>query len=205
MMVFKRKQIVVLSLVLMLVVAGYLQYSYKKSSVSVDGKDNDKLGEAVYVDNDYSTLSEDKEAAGDKSKSEDKDKKDDKSSKTQSASKEASDFFAQSKLDKEVTRGKNTDSLKSITEDVNASKEAKNNAFDQMTKISDNSDKEMRIETLVKKQGYNDVIALFGDDGSVDIVVESPNLTSAQTAQIYDIVSRQANVEIGKIHIRNIF
>ncbi len=54
MMVFKRKQIVVLSLVLMIVVAGYLQYSYKKSSISVNSKDNEKLGEAVYVENVYS-------------------------------------------------------------------------------------------------------------------------------------------------------
>ena len=35
MMVFKRKQIVVLSLVLMIVVAGYLQYSYNKNGESV--------------------------------------------------------------------------------------------------------------------------------------------------------------------------
>ena len=49
MMVFKRKQIVILALILMIVVAGYLQYSYRQGSTSANTEG--KLGEAVYVDN----------------------------------------------------------------------------------------------------------------------------------------------------------
>ncbi|MDH7605762.1 MAG: SpoIIIAH-like family protein, partial [Melioribacter sp.] len=48
------------------------------------------------------------------------------------ATKEASNYFAQAKIDKEMTRSKGTDSLKSITEDMNASKEARDKAYDQM-------------------------------------------------------------------------
>jgi len=168
MMVFKRKQIVVLSLVLMIVVAGYLQYSYKKSGTAV-------------------TQGSDKAA------------------KTVSASKQANDFFAQARLDREVTRGKDTDALKSISNDPNAPKEAKTKAYDKAIRISENSQKEMRIENLVKEKGFNDVVVLFGDDGSIDIVVKSPSLTSAQTAQIADIVMRQANVPMSKIHIKSLF
>jgi len=61
MMVLKRKQIVVLSLILMIVVAGYLQYSYNNSgssgndsddiSVSQFDEETESLGEAWYVDN----------------------------------------------------------------------------------------------------------------------------------------------------------
>ena len=69
MMVLKRKQVVVLSLILMIIVAGVLQYSYNKSSTSVNEwddisvdnsyediaieeteEDDVRLGEAVYVD-----------------------------------------------------------------------------------------------------------------------------------------------------------
>ncbi len=217
MMVFKRKQIVVLSLVLMIVVAGYLQYSYKKSSISVDNGNSEKLGEAVYVDSGNSVLGEEKGTKGDTNKEgnsnkDNKDSKDNKdnnkagneskSSKTSSASKEALEYFTDAKLTKDVSRSKTTDSLKAITENPNASKEAKNKAFDQMTKIAENTDKEARIESMVKQSGFNNVIALLGDDGSIDVVVEAQSLTTAQTAQIYDIVSRQANVDIDKIHIR---
>ncbi len=196
MMVFKRKQIVVLSLVLMIVVAGYLQYSYKKSSISVSGKDNSRLGEAVYVENENDTAAQ-----------EQKDKKTDdkKDPKATSASKQANDFFAQAKLDKEITRSKDLDSLKAITEDANAAKEVKAKAYDQRMKLAQNNDRELRIETLLREKGYDDVVALFGDDGSLDIIVKAPNLTSPQTAQIADVVTRQANVDMGKLHIKNIY
>ncbi len=234
MMVFKRKQIVVLSLVLMLVVAGYLQYSYKKGSTSVNNSDNSRLGEAVYVDSEYAVSSNDKEADKSKDKKEDnkdvKSKEDNKESKTNTnnktsdkdtansngesnkktsenldASKEANDFFAQAKLDKEVNRGRNSDTLKAIADDSGLTKEARTKAYEKVTRLAENSDREMRIENLVKKNGFSDAIAFFADDGSVDIVIKAPNLSSSQTAQIYDIVSRQANLDIDKIRIKNIF
>lgn len=197
MMVFKRRQIVVLALVLLVVVAGYLQYTYKKSSVSTQ-KDEGKLGEAVYVDNKDLTgadiVTNDSSEGTTVAKTKDT-----------GASRQANDFFAQAKLDKEMVRSKDTDTLKQITEDVNASKEVISQAYDQMMKIVDSAEKEMRIETLIKEKGFTDVITLFGDDGSVDIVVKTPSLTSAQTAQISDIVSRQGKIDMAKIHIRSIY
>jgi len=190
MMVFKRKQIVVLALVLMIVIAGYLQYSYKKSSISAGDSDKGRLGEAVYVDSGDSVQGIE-------------DKKEDKAPKDKAASKMAIDYFAQAKLEREAVRSEDREILKAITEDENADSEAKAQAYDQMMDIVAVSEKEMKIETLVKKAGFEDVIAMFGDDGSLDIVVRSPSLTSAQVAQIADIASRQAKIDIDKIHISN--
>jgi len=187
-MVFKRKQIVVLALVLMIVVAGYLQYSYKKSSVSVSESGENKFGEAVYVENDESNLESSKIEV-----------------ESETASKQANDFFAQAKLDRETARGRDTDALKAITEDANADQEVKAQAYQKMMNIVENSQKEMRIETLVKKIGFEEVVALFGDDGSLDIVVKTPSLTSAQTAQIADIAARQAKLDMTQIHIKSIY
>ena len=197
MVVFKRKQIVVLALILMIVVAGYLQYSYKQGSTSA-GKDSGKLGEAVYVDNQLGN--ENLDQAEEAKKVEKSDKKAD-----VSASKLANDFFAQAKMDKEISRSKSNDSLKAITEDVNASKETRAEAYDKMMALVDNADKEMRIETLIREKGFSDAVALFADDGSIDIIVKAPSLTTAQTAQIADIVSRQAKVAIEDIHIKKLF
>ena len=200
-MVFKRNQIVVLSLVLMIVVAGYLQYSYKQSSLSASNKDNSKIGEAVWVDNSQAI---DKQTSAQVS-ADIKSTSNAKASGAVSASKEANNYFTQSKLDREISRGKDTDSLKSITSDSSVAKETKAKAYGAMMKLVENSQKEMRLETLIKEKGFSDVLALFGDDGSVDIVVKSPDLTDAQAAQIYDIASRQANISIAKIHIKNKF
>lgn len=222
MVVFKRRQVVVLALILMIVVAGYLQYSYRKSSITVSGKDSGKIGEAVYVENNDETSllnQKDKNTGKDTNTGKDgvkdnkdiKDNKDNKSkdgkttSKAVSASKQANDFFAQAKLDKEITRSKDTDALKAITEDDNATKEAKAKAYDQMVKIIGNNEKEMRMEALIKGKGIEEAVVLFGDDGSLDVVVKAPSLTPALTTQIADIVSRQANVPMDKITVRNVF
>ncbi|NJD03555.1 MAG: SpoIIIAH-like family protein [Ruminiclostridium sp.] len=197
MVVFKRKQIVVLALILMIVVAGYLQYSYKQGSTSA-GKDNGKLGEAVYVDNQLGN--EEIDTAMDAKKDEKPGKKTD-----VSASKLANDFFAQAKMDKEISRSKSSDSLKAITEDVNASKEIRAEAYDKMMALLENADKEMRIETLIREKGFSDAVALFADDGSIDIIVKAASLTTAQTAQIGDIVSRQAKIAFEDIHIKKLF
>lgn len=186
MMVVRRKQIVVLSLVLMIIVAGYLQYTYKKESASLAGKNEGKLGEAVYVDSEGSAGGKDKNSS-------------------LASSEKADEFFIQTRLNREIAREKNSEELKQITEDVNASAEVKAKAYDRMMQISANSEKEARIESLLQEEGYSDVIVIFGDDKSVDVIVKAPSLTSAQTAQIADTVSRQGNVDITGIVIRNVY
>lgn len=224
-MVFKRKQIVVLSLILMIVIAGYLQYSYKKSSVLVSGDtvetDSPRLGEAVYVDNsdllenevaDKTEESDKKDEKKDDKKDEKKDdkkdnKKDEKknANKDVQASKQANEFFAQAKMDKDVTRGKNKDELEQITKDPNADKELKSQANKKILALIDKSEKEMAIETLIKEKGYSDVVVFIADDGSIDVVVKAQSLSDVEATQIADIASRQANVAISDVHVRSIF
>lgn len=195
MMVFKRKQIVILALILLIVVVGYLQYSYRQSSTSADAEG--KLGEAVYVDNEiYNEGFEDPEAEIAENSDEPK---------NVTASKMANDYFLQARLDKEQSRSQAAESLKSIAEDVNVSEEIKNEAHSKMIAIVENTEKEARIETLINKMGFEESFIMFADNGSVDIVIKAPSLTTAQTAQITDIVTRQADVDVADIHIRTLF
>jgi stage III sporulation protein AH len=189
---FKRKQVVVLSLVLMIVVAGYLQYSYKSSSFSAEKNRTGEMGEAVYVD---STTLEAEETEGQGLDL----------SYDIPVSQDAEEFFAQAKLDKEITLSRDTDMLKQITEDVNASAEIKAEAYEKMISLVDRSQIESKIETLIRERGFKDAIALLGSEGSIDIIVKTPSLTSAETAQIADIASRHANIEIENIRIKNIY
>jgi len=202
MVVFRRKQIVILALVLMIVVAGYLQYTYKAGSNSDELAG--QIGDAVLVDN------EEGEQAGAENLETDgiawnSGAQDTSAAPGVSASKEANDFFAQAKMNREITRDKTTKTLKSITSDKSAPEETISKAYDQLMALTEIAEKEMRIETLISKMGFNDCVALFADDGSVDIVVKTPELTDAQVAQIADIVSRQANVDIADINIKKIY
>lgn len=195
MVVFKRKQIVILAFVLMIVVAGYLQYSYRQGSESTDVEG--KLGEAVYVDNEIFNEGLD---ISDFDFAEDTNDQ-----KNITASKIADDYFIQARMNKEQSRSKNSESLKKISEDVNASEEIRTEAQAKMIALAEISEKEMRIETLINKMGFEDTFILFADDGSVDIVVKTPSLTTSQTAQITDIVTRQGGVEVKDIHIKPMF
>lgn len=182
----QRKQIIVLSLVLMLVIAGYLQYSYNKSS-QFSEEDSAQIGDAVYVDN----VSKVDVASGDQ--------------KAVTASKETNNYFAQTKMDREVSRDKDIETMKGITNDQLASKEAKAKAQEKMLKIVDLNKKEANIESLIKGKGFSDAIALFADDGSVDIVVKAPAISKSDAAKIADIVVRQGNVPFEKIVIKPMF
>jgi stage III sporulation protein AH len=195
MMVFKRKQIVILALVLVIVIAGYLQYSYRQGSTATDVEG--RLGEAVYVDNEiYNEGIEGSEL----SLAEDTDGQN-----NITASKIANDFFVQARMDREQVRSKSNESLKAITEDINASEEIKAEAHQKMIMLTENSEKEMRIETLINKMGFEDTFILFADDGTVDIVVKTPSLSASQTAQITDIVIRQGNADVEDICIKPLF
>ncbi|MGE5614169.1 MAG: SpoIIIAH-like family protein [Bacillota bacterium] len=195
MMVFKRKQIVILALILMIVVAGYLQYSYRQGSESAEAEG--KLGEAVYVDNEiYNEGLEGLESGQAENTN---------AQKNISASKMADDYFVQAKMDKEQSRSKSSETLKAIAEDINASEEIRNEAHIKIMAMAENAEKEMRIETLINKMGFDDSFVLFSDNGSVDIVIKTPALSTSQTAQITDIVVRQGGVDVEDIHIRTLY
>ena len=196
MMVLKRKQIVILALILLIVVAGYLQYSYRQGSTSADSEG--RLGEALYVDCDNyndemfgsdSDLAD--EGFGDQVNI--------------TASKMANDYIIQAKLDKEQSRSEAADSLKAIVEDATVSTEIREEAHNKMMALAENLERESRIEILINKMGFEDSFILFADNGSVDIIVKTPSLTSSQAAQITDIVMRQADVDVEDIHISTMF
>ena len=196
MMILKRKQIVILALIVLIVVAGYLQYSYRQGNKSADSEG--ELGEALYVDNEI--VNEGMEDSGyslaDEGFGEQV---------NVTASKMANDYFIQAKMEKEQSRSEAADSLKVIAEDMTASPEVREEALNKMIALTENLEKESRIEILINKMGFEDSFILFAENGSVDIIVKTPSLTSSQAAQITDIVMRQADVDVKDIHISTMF
>lgn len=207
MKVFKRKQIVILSLIMLILVAGYLQYSYKRSSIPTDTQDVGKnTGDSVFVDNSKTTdntqstskIQSTKDTTNNKDKSSDNSVKD-------TASRKANDYFAQTKLDLETQRSKDMETLKSITEDTNADTQSKKSAYEKIMKLTELSEKETKMAALIKQKEFSDVIVIANEDGNVNVTVKSPTLTSSQVAKIADIVSRQMNITLNKIRVNNIY
>lgn len=113
------------------------------------------------------------------------------------------DTSSGAKLLKEQTRAKNKETLLEIINNVNISEEQKQEAIDNMIAITDIAEKEMAAEILLEAKGFQDVVVSI-TDGTVDVVVNAPELSEAQRAQIEDIVVRKTGVAPENIVISTI-
>ncbi len=184
-----KKQIMVIALALVIITAGVLQYTYGKTGFSSQKNNEERLGEAVYVDNingDPVNLLDDgtdqsineKTGIGD-------------------------DYFIQAKLDRETIRSRHKEELQDLATGKSTAGESIPKAQDEYLDLIKRSEIEATIESLIKQRGFQDVVVLFGTNGSVDLVVKADSLSQDQTAQISDIVIRHAGVEMEDIHIKN--
>ncbi|MDD3298680.1 MAG: SpoIIIAH-like family protein [Firmicutes bacterium] len=119
---------------------------------------------------------------------------------TSAANLAASSFFIQSRLDRNKNRSFYIETLNGIVADTNIDTSVKEMAQTEMITLIKKSETESIIENLVKAKGFKDALVIMGED-SVNIIVNSEKLTEAQVAQIKDIVSREAEVDINNIKI----
>ena len=85
-----------------------------------------------------------------------------------------------------------------------ATEEEKQDAVAQMVLMTQLSEQEVAIETLMASKGFSEAVVNLTQD-SADIVVKAEELTDANRAQIEDIVTRKTeiapeNVVITPIH-----
>lgn len=113
------------------------------------------------------------------------------------------DTLSGAKLLKEQTRAKNKETLLEIINNVNITEEQKQEAIDNMIAITDAAEKETAAEILLEAKGFEDVVVSIDND-TVDVVVNTQELTEAQRAQIEDIVVRKTGVAAENIVISTI-
>ena len=107
------------------------------------------------------------------------------------------------KLQKEQTRAQNKETLLEIINNANISDTQKQEAVNSMITMTDIAEKETAAEILLEAKGFSDaVVSIDGD--SVDVVVNTEELTEAQRAQIEDIVIRKTGVSADSIIISTV-
>jgi hypothetical protein len=115
------------------------------------------------------------------------------------------DFFSKAKLDREIAQGKLKGTIEDILASSHMTSEMEKTISQKLDQLVQIAEAETKIETLIKERGYQDVFVAIGEDGSLDMVVNTPSLTQAEVVQIADIASRHGNVPIPNIHIKNKF
>ena len=115
--------------------------------------------------------------------------------------KEKSNYFTKIKLDREKMFSQMIDNYKSILENSSIADEQKKVASDEIKNINNNQNSITTIENLLKGKGFKDVVVLLNNNSTNVIVKSDDELKKEQVAQIENIVSRELNIEIEKIHI----
>lgn len=111
-----------------------------------------------------------------------------------------SDYIANVQLNREQIRAKNKETLNNIINNTNLEEAAKQEAIQNMITMTAIAEKENAAETLLQAKGFADPVVSL-TDGQVDVVINAPSITDQQRAQIEDIVKRKTEVQADNIVI----
>lgn len=116
--------------------------------------------------------------------------------------KEVDEYFSSSKLTRDTMYSQMLETYEKILENENIASDQKTIAQTEIKNINDNKNKIMICENLIKTKGIEDSV-IFVNGDSVSVVIRADKLEQEQIAQIQNIINREMQVEIANIHISN--
>lgn len=213
---FRRNQIIITSLAVMIAVAGYLNYAGKQE---LEASSDDFVYEAGMMDisdadilaENQKNLLEDAEPILDYQMGETYAEIEswDVGEETGLANPgeavltsgmTVSDYIATVQLNREQVRAKNKETLNSIINNANIAEAAKQEAIQSMIAMTAVAEKENAAETLLQAKGFAAPVVSISDN-KVDVVINAASITDQQRAQIEDIVKRKTEVSADAIVI----
>jgi len=111
-----------------------------------------------------------------------------------------SSYFVQAKLNREQARSTQKAMLTEMLNNANVNQEQKASSAEALLVIQSRIEKETAAEALIESKGFAEVYVRI-DDESVDVVVNKLTLSDAEVAQIEDIVKRKTGYAADQIHI----
>ena len=109
-------------------------------------------------------------------------------------------FFVSARLDREQSRARQREVLLELINNENIEQEVRAESADAMLTIQRRIEKESAAEALIESRGFNEVFVRIGDN-SVDVIVNKASLTDSEVAQIEDIIERKTGVASETIRI----
>ena len=230
--ILKKNQIIISVIAIMLIAAGYMNYTSNEkqaleTAVLTDSEKYAGIGDATLVSanvadnndlvNNDETQNTDNEN-NDTSKNEDK-KDEIKSNEQNTETTEnavqneintsttvtensGNQYFAELRLERDKMYSQMLESYQKILSNNQISETQKEISENEIKKINDTRNAIMIAENLIKNKGFQDLIIFINGD-SISIIVKAKELKEEQIAQIQNIISRELKGEIENIHISN--
>lgn len=196
-MILKKKEIIAASLVVLIGVAGYLNWSYQDTIRVQDGESyvetGKKLGEARYVNAPGEI--EEPEQSGDAQEGEEK---------TEQTAETVSDtngaYFEQARLDKENSRSKSLEILNQTASNESFDAEIRKKAGDKIIAVADNVRKESEIEGIAQSKGYGE-ICVYVDENEANVMVRKDGFGDEDAVKLTAIVTEQLKISAQNVKI----
>lgn len=105
-------------------------------------------------------------------------------------------FFATGRSDRQSTRNYEIAELNSILQmEGDEYADARKNALQQKQNIIDAMETELLLETLLRAQGFDDVlVTVNASSDNVSVIVDKDELSREDTVRIYNIIATEAKV-----------
>ena len=224
--IFRKNQIIITALALMIAVAGYISYTRanvaENDAIQTAGETNDisdgeQIGE-IFTDTEDNTQA----ASAADAQAEERSGQDTENSgagseaqteadvgnaeeiqnpgETVQTSAQAQSLASEVKLNREQVRSKNKETLMEIINNTSIAEAQKQDAIDSMIQMTDVAEKENAAEILLEAKGFSDVVVSITDN-EADVVLNMGDVTDAKRAQVEDIVKRKTGISAENIVI----
>ncbi|MCI5623266.1 MULTISPECIES: SpoIIIAH-like family protein [Anaerostipes] len=181
--IIRKNQMIIMTLAVIIAVAGYVNYSGKYESVSKSKTktvSNTVKETSGQVKDDITDIGE-----------------------AVLTNAQVSNYVAKAKLEREQTHSKAKDTLEEIINDKTVKDSVKQDAVDKLSSLAEQMEMETATENLLGAKGFlNSIVTI--SNGNVDVLVNKKNLSKIERSQIEDIVVRKTGFQMEDIVITSI-
>lgn len=212
MKIIKKNQLTILVLSLMLVTAGYLNYTSNLQtstevaaigdatlvssnlSNSISNTITNQIEENNVITNTTENKTNNNESVSISNK--------ERTAETNAEVTDVKEYFSSSRLERDTMYSQMLESYQKILDSKTTSDKQKEAAQKEIDSINKTKNAIMISENLVKTKGFDDVM-IFQNDDSISVVVDKEELKKEDIAQIQSIIAREMNAKMDNIHIMN--
>lgn len=110
------------------------------------------------------------------------------------------DYFTKSKLERETMYSQMLETYEKVLNGINSLETQKQSASEEIKKINDTKNSIMICENLIATKGFENCV-IFVNGESVSVIIGAEEITPEEMAQLQNILSRELNAKIENIHI----
>ena len=224
----KKNQVIIYVIALMLVTAGYLNYTTNtaeqvstQTAMEMEANDDmqiSDIGDATLVNSEAvneneitenTTVNETENTSNTNETTSEETNKDialntntsENNTTSQTTSAVTTDeYFTKSKLERDTMYSQMIESYEKVLNSSNSLETQKQSATEEIKKINDIKNSIMICENLISTKGFTKNI-IFVNGDSISVIIGVEQLQQEEVAQIQNIISRELHAEIENIHI----